>query len=504
MSDSTPASKMDKREFDDMQRLVRFGNGHLPEACFLLLQVRDAAAARNWLKNASVANAAQAEPESRPQKALQLAFSANGLRAIGLAQHIIEGFSDEFIVGMSGDDNRTLRLGDIGNNSPDHWDWGGDEIPDVLLMLYAASDGLSDWLAEIEDDTFGAAFELYRKLETATLGNKEPFGFDDGISQPVIDWEDELSTDLHERNTYSNRLKVGEILLGYANEYGLYTDRPLLDPTDSPRAATLPPAEEQENLRDLGRNGSYLVLRQLQQDVPGFWRYLDQAVEGDAEMREKLATAMVGRRPDGTSLMTRSGKTLNPGENDFLYDNDPHGYACPVGAHVRRANPRTGDFPPGVSGILSRLVRILGFGRRHPHEDLISSARFHRLLRRGRAYGPMLTPEKAIRKNAKKAERGLHFVCLGANILRQFEFVQHAWLMHSSFAGLSGESDPLLGNREPLPGGKATDGFSQPQPGAPAERQAGLPQFVSVRGGAYFFLPGLKALRFISTYAEED
>ena len=125
-------------------------------------------------------------------------------------------------------------------------------------------------------------------------------------------------------------------------------------------------------------------------------------------------------------------------------------------------------------------------------------------MRRGRAYGPTLTPDQAVKKRVKKAERGLHFVCLGANILRQFEFVQHAWLMQSKFAGMAGESDPLLGNREPLPGGEATDGFSQPRPGMPAERHFGLPQFVSVRGGAYFFLPGLKALRFIATYANED
>ena len=195
-------------------------------------------------------------------------------------------------------------------------------------------------------------------------------------------------------------------------------------------------------------------------------------------------------------------KTLKPGENDFLHDKDPLGHSCPVGAHVRRANPRTGDFPPGVSGIISRLLRTLGFCRRHPHEDLISSARFHRLLRRGRTYGPALTPEKAVAKNARKAERGLHFICLGANILRQFEFVQHAWLMQSKFAGLAGESDPLLGNREPLHGGEPTDRFSQPQQGAPAICQQGLPQFVSVRGGGYFFMPGLKALRFIATYAD--
>lgn len=504
MNDSTPAPAAGEREFGDMQCLVRFGHGHLPEASFLLLRVRDAAAARKWLQGAPVTSAAKEESGERPRSALQIAFSVNGLLALGLAQDIVEGFADEFLVGMSGDDNRSRRLGDIGNNSPGGWDWGGDEVPDLLLMLYAASGGLTEWVAQIEDDAFSAAFEVSRIMETATLGPKEPFGFDDGISQPVIDWENTLSTDLHQRHAYSNRLKVGEILLGYVNEYGLYTDRPLLDPALVPLADGLPAAEERRGMRDLGRNGSYLVMRQLEQDVRGFWRHLDQAVDGDAEKREKLASAMVGRKPDGTPMVTRAGKTLKPGENDFLYDRDPLGHGCPVGAHVRRANPRTGDFPPGVSGIISRFLRILGFCRRHPYEDLISSARFHRLLRRGRAYGPMLEPDKAVGKNAKKAPRGLHFICLGANILRQFEFVQHAWLSQSKFAGLAGESDPLLGNREPLPGGEVTDEFSQPRAGRPSERLTGLPQFVSVRGGGYFFLPGLKALQFIATYADGD
>ncbi len=499
MNESAARSASAAREFDDMQRLVRFGNGHLPEACFLLLRVSDTDAARGWLRDAPVTGAAQADLESRPRRVLQIAFTAGGLRAFGLAEEIIDGFSDEFIVGMSGDDNRSRRLGDIGNNSPSRWDWGADEHLDVLLMLYASSRGLADWIAEIRNDSFESAFEVLKQLDTAKLGPKEPFGFDDGISQPVIDWEDTLSTDLHERLAYTNRVKAGELLLGYVNEYGLYTDRPLLDPASVAGADLLPPAEDKPALRDLGRNGSYLVMRQLAQDVREFWRHLDRAVGGDAELRENLASAMVGRRLDGTPLIAKSGRTPKPGGNDFSYDRDPDGHECPVGAHIRRANPRTGDFPPGVSGIIARLVRTLGFGRRDPYEDLISSTRFHRLLRRGRAYGPALKPEKALHKNARKADRGLHFICLGANILRQFEFVQSAWLANTKFAGLAGESDPLLGNREPLIGAETTDGFTRPRPGAPAERRAGLPQFVTVRGGAYFFMPGLKALRFIAT-----
>ncbi len=97
------------------------------------------------------------------------------------------------------------------------------------------------------------------------------------------------------------------------------------------------------------------------------------------------------------------------------------------------------------------------------------------------------------------AETGIHFICLVANIKRQFEFVQSAWLIGSKFAGLTGESDPLLGNRVPDLGGHPTDGFSIPQAEGPDYRLSDLPRFVTVVGGAYFFLPGLRVLRYLAT-----
>lgn len=509
MSRQTDRDHKAGREYSDMQRLIRFGNGHLIEACFLLLQVRDASVARDWLQTVPVTNAVNVDP--RPDSVLQVAFTATGLRSLEVPESVITDFSDEFVAGMTGNENRSRRLGDIGNNCPVNWDWGNEAIPDVLLMLYAPADSLQDRLATIEDDSFVAAFKVDKKFHTVASGPNEPFGFADGISQPVIDWQEQLSTNPHHRDSYTNQLKVGEILLGYPNEYGLYTDRPLLDPDVIPHARILPLAEDDSERHDLGRNGSYLVMRQLAQDVPGFWQFIDRESGGDESEREHLASAMVGRKPDGAPLMSdpqkfrtdiESGKA--PGNNQFVFDDDPSGQRCPVGAHIRRANPRTGDFPPGVTGLISRLIRMLGFGRRPRSEDLIAAARFHRLLRRGRAYGPTLSPQDAIKKKVPKAERGLHFICLGANILRQFEFVQDAWLMNTKFAGLSGQSDPLLGNREPLLSGDSTDHFTMPQVNSPAQCQKGLPQFVTVRGGAYFFMPGLKALQFISTHSVED
>jgi hypothetical protein len=185
--------------------------------------------------------------------------------------------------------------------------------------------------------------------------------------------------------------------------------------------------------------------------------------------------------------------------NQFTYAADPDGTRCPFGAHVRRANPRTADLPGGeAQGLLSRLRRMLGFKRATFREDLVASARFHRLVRRGREYGTFLDTEEALRPGPADEERGLHFICLVANISRQFEFVQNAWMEGTKFAGLTEESDPLIGNREPLPGCPFTDGFTIPQADGPARSVAGLPRFVTLRGGAYFFLPGIRALRYIA------
>ncbi len=147
---------------------------------------------------------------------------------------------------------------------------------------------------------------------------------------------------------------------------------------------------------------------------------------------------------------------------------------------------------------MTRLIRILGFGRKRPAEDLIASTRFHRLLRRGRAYGELLTPEQAIKRDAPAKASGLQFICLAANISRQFEFVQTAWMVGPKFGGIQNETDPLLGNREPMPDGKATDTFRMPTTDGPARCVYGLPRFVTVKGGAYFFMPGIRALRYIA------
>ena len=128
----------------------------------------------------------------------------------------------------------------------------------------------------------GNGLAVLDRLSTTDMGGEEPFGFMDGVSQPRIDWSGEREPGTTADLDYGNLLTAGEFLLGYRNEYGLYTDRPLLDP-EQPGATALPIAEDNPARRDLGRNGSYLVMRELAQDVRGFWRFITaQAADDDA------------------------------------------------------------------------------------------------------------------------------------------------------------------------------------------------------------------------------
>jgi deferrochelatase/peroxidase EfeB len=499
-------------DYGDMQGLVRFGHGRLSEAGFFLLQIADREAACRWLRSAPVTSALATDPP--PDTALQVAFTREGLEALGVTPQIIREFSDEFIAGMAGEENRSRRLGDVGANAPACWAWGGgtDGVPHLMAMAYARPGRLETWQKKIKGAHWEAAFRVQAYLPTFDMGDVEPFGFVDGLSQPRLDWQRTLSTGDKERAEYTNVLALGEVLLGYPNEYGQYTGRPLIDPLLDPCAADLPLAEDAPDRRDLGRNGTYLVLRQLHQDVRGFWQFLDHHADSRPEERWRLAEAMVGRRRSGAPLAPLAHdwiEGVGPSAKDiaanhFTYDDDPNGERCPIGAHIRRANPRTGDLPAGTKGLIGRLIRAFGFKRATFRDDLIASTRFHRLLRRGREYGVPLSPEEALHPGPADEERGLHFICLVANLSRQFEFVQNAWMESTKFGGLSAERDPLLGSREPLSGGITTDVFTLPRPGMAARRITGLPQFVTVRGGAYFFLPGLRALRYIADAPPAD
>ena len=295
---------------------------------------------------------------------------------------------------------------------------------------------------------------VQRVLAADDLSDRDAFGFKDGISQPTIA---SVTGGPHPPEA----LRLGEFVLGYANEYGQRSERPLLPSSADPERVL---TRDRSGAPDLGRNGTYLVFRQLRQDVEGFWRYVRQTADGDAAEAAHLAARIVGRWPSGAPLVLApaADDPALADANDFGYHHlDPVGLRCPVGAHVRRANPRD-SLPPSPGT-----------------ESSLRGVRTHRLVRRGRTY-------------TDSGERGLYFVCLNANLARQFEFVQHGWLNGNAFVALDDPDDPLIGARAHGPS-------SFTVPGRPARtRYRDLPQFVQVRGGAYLFLPGLTALQFLA------
>ena len=239
-------------------------------------------------------------------------------------------------------------------------------------------------------------------------------------------------------------------MLGYLNEAGHLPAAPSLAATADP-ARVLP---RLPNGRcDLGRNGSFLVLRQIEQDVDKFCALTARD--------PRLAAQLVGRWPSGAPVTRHPDRDPDVVGDDFGYRDDRHGLRCPVGAHVRRANPRDSLWSESVTP-----------------DEALALADQHRILRRGRVY-------------CEGGQKGLMFLCLNANLEKQFEFVQASWIANPEFDGLDGERDALLG-----PGGA----FTQPGPFL-SQRVTGLAHFTTLRGGAYFFLPGLRALRYLAAAA---
>ena len=489
---------MSEVDYADVQGLLRFGYGQMTNASYSLVRVKNANAARAWLRSAAVTTAVAQKPP--PETAMNIAFTVSGLRALGVQESIISCFSHEFRGGMA-QESRARQLGDIGKNAPSNWNWGSDgKEPDMLVMFFGEPKRFDSFVQSSRDQNWSEAFEEIISLGTSNLDGDEPFGFADGISQPEIDWDQHLQRPCTQLG-YTNLVALGEFLLGYTNEYGKITDRPLLQP-DGANAALLN-AEDSSAKKDLARNGTYLVMRQLEQDVRGFWKFLYDQSGRNFAAAEQLGAKMVGRTRGGDPLVPLQTEPI-PGidpsaaaQNQFTYQSDSVGARCPFGAHVRRTNPRNSDFPEQRLGTLQKLIIMLGFGPKGLYDDLTSSVRFHRILRRGREYGSELKPEDALQPPPpNESPRGLNFICLNANISRQFEFLQNAWIANTKFSGVTGESDPLLGNRESIPGCPITGNFSIAGDGTLRQRVSGLPQFVTVRGGAYFFLPSLRALRY--------
>jgi Dyp-type peroxidase family len=502
-------AKLDLKELQDVQGLVLNSYKNMPHAAYVLLTINDPEEARSWLASRldmiKVCNRAGVTAESNTpaqQWYVNIAFTYAGLQKIIGGGYDLGGFSREYREGMASRSStgkqmlrRSGMLGDVGRSDPNEWEWGGvkkgTQTVHILLMLFAPD---KDRVQEAIKKVAGEDGELrkhglakYYRTLTARLPSdkKEHFGFRDGISQPEIEGASAMISDqspVKPRSKIRSKVsvvKAGEFIIGYKNEQNLYPVVPKAisrtDNADKP----IPPKEP----FCLGHNGTYLVLRELEQDVEAFENFLDaqtyaQRGKLDADWKNWLAAKMVGRWKNGAPLVRypeRQSGSIEHGQfdgsnpvhlNDFYFaSEDRDGLRCPIGAHIRRSNPRDS----------------LGS---QPREALRLSKR-HRLLRRGRIYGPRYEPNQ--KDNDKP--RGLLFICLNADIAGQFEAVQHNWINNPQFAGLYDERDPLLGER-PMGGGSMTI------PSRPAnERLEGMQEFVTVKGGAYFFMPGLKALR---------
>jgi Dyp-type peroxidase family len=317
--------------------------------------------------------------------------------------------------------------------------------------------------------------------------DSEHFGFRDGIAQPRI------------AGLAGRGVPTGEFILGYENHYGVIPPTPVV-PGELDPGGLLPPLANPYHaslaLRDLGRHGSYVVFRKLRQDVAAFWAFMRQEAirtgrGPDPSYMVWLASKCVGRWPSGAPL------TLAPDRDDpqladrddFLYGSDPDGLACPLGAHVRRTNPRDVIKPYA------------------PQQSLHMSDA-HRLLRRGRVFGPPLfdpallrdtpadgSPSRLLDLQDDGQPRGVHFFCVNASIRSQFEFVQQTWCNNPRFGGLRDNKDPLVGDH----GGDGQPAIHMTIPRRRGvERTAALPRFVTVRAGAYLFMPSVTALRFLA------
>jgi Dyp-type peroxidase family len=415
------------------------------------LSFRSASGGRRWLSEmADKVQSAAETPASLEQdkRWVTVAFTWSGLRALGVDDVSLATFPEEFKQGMVA---RAEVLGDTGENHPDNW-VGGLARPDLhaIAMLFAR-DATERERCQAEHGKLVARCEGVEVLSTLDLEATPPFdyahdhfGYRDRLSQPVMEGAGEAPTP-----GSGTPLKAGEFILGYPDESGL--------PYPMPQPEIL------------SRNGSYMAYRRMEEHVGRFRDFLRQHGQTPEE-QELLAAKLMGRWRSGAPLVLAPDKD-DPAlgadlqrNNDFNYKQmDPHGYAVPLGSHIRRMNPR----------------------------DTAANMNRRRMIRRGATYGPRL-PEDVPEDGA---ERGIAAFVICASLIRQYEFAQNVWTNDRNFHELGNERDPIIGNHD------GTLEFKIPK--RPIRKKiTGLPAFTTVRGGAYFFLPGIKALRHLATLGD--
>ena len=481
---------------EDIQGLIISGYDKMKEATFLLLTITDPANGRKWLSSLLPHITPVRERAEHLRLAhrthVNLAITFEGLKALGLGSDGLQSFPTEFQRGMP---ERSRILGDTGLSAPDQWETPFKDASKIhaLLLLYARDPDELKQLIDLQKALLDPSMKILDEFATTPkIEGKEHFGFKDGISQPGIKGV--------RQDSDQEVLETGEFVLGYTDHQGELPESPTI-PAEQDVRHLLPKSQQvgAQGRKDLGKNGSYLVFRKLYQDVGFFQSEIEEkankippslAPDG-IQPSDWLKAKLVGRFPNGSPLALSdqpSGSTANA--NAFGYaKEDPDGIKCPFGSHVRRANPR--DVLPSASGaVLSKTI-----------------VNNHRIIRRGRIYGPYFTPETA------DADRGLYFIALMSDISRQFEFVQQTWINNAKFGALFDNVDPLVGNN-PDPGHWRPEPDAPPPPavvppdentnimtipGNPARlRICDFNRFVRVKGGAYFFMPSLRVLKFLS------
>jgi Dyp-type peroxidase family len=494
-------------ELEQIQGLILNGYGHHPAARYAVFEITDAVRARQWLGRlvarlqfGEFRRTARDKPPFTQDISVNVAFSYAGFAALGLHPTALLGFSLPFQEGLA-DRDRARRLGDDGASDPRRWTWGrADQPVHGLLAVFGRTDGAVGYEAiqrvidhDLQPDHGVRPLVVLDTTPVDPVLRREHFGFRDGITNPRL-------RSLAKPGA-TDQVADGEMLLGYENGYGHMPMSPEV-PAETDKGDRLALATDRPARKDFGRNGSYLVFRQLTQDVRAFWQYVYAAKEGirgiapGREGAEWLGAKLVGRWPNGTPLARfpdRPGPDAEDDLNDFLYGErgDAFGARCPIGSHIRRTNPRDTTLP------VPHDVELSGSPddpeKRKARLDLTA---LHRIMRRGRMYGepadPLCDPDML--RFANEKERGLHFLCFNANLSRQFEFVQSNWALNPGFAGLSKDPDPLIGAQRarPFPAADFTI------PGSPTRRIHDLPRVVEVKGGAYFFMPSRGAIEYLA------
>jgi Dyp-type peroxidase family len=470
-------------DLTDIQGNILRGYRRQPFARFMPFRVLSADAGREFLRRLlPLITPGDWGPGGRPDMTTNVALTFSGLCALELPYECLVTFPVEFQQGMRA---RAKALGDTEESAPERWDppWNGEPVH-LLVMAYAVDETSRDarcnqisGIARDINTAAGATVISCLKPQDAqalmidgTLTRMEHFGFVDGISNPDVEGvpENGPGDDIgnpDERGGF-RKIPAGEFVLGYPGEGGEVAPMPL------PRL--------------LGRNGSYLVIRKLEQAVEIFRAFIDQQakllrqVPAGVDPQHFLAAKMMGRWQDGSPLIghpDRPAESGNKPENDFGYAGDLTGAVCPLGAHVRRTNPRDS----------------LGFGGK-----LMSR---HRLIRRGIPYGTYLppggqpTPHAPAPAPGEAADRrGIMFLAYNSG-LDQFEFVQNTWINFGDNFQQGNDTDPITGSgdrrRMMIPGDETT--------GRRPFLCWGIPRFVTTKGGDYFFVPGLTGLRLLAS-----